>query len=438
MIAASQWLQEERWQTLQRRTQTVLTVWNMPPKSLPRQRRLWEETAARFEQIHPYIRLNGVEREYRPEEFITAMAGGKGPDLVKVWVGAIPTLARNGFLAPLDEPVRQWDQTPFFPPVLWESVKVDGKIYGVPADMQFLFLLYRKDLFQKAGLDPALPPSTWEELVAAAKKLTHPREGRYGLGLVPSTWYFQDFVWQAGGEMVRFVEGHPIPAFHEPPAVQALQFWKDLRWKDKVLEPNPLRSEEELLHFFALGKVAMVFATAANLPALLERYGLPFEMVGVAPLPSGPAGAASHLSGQAYVFNAAASPHRMQAAWRFAAFELSPAQQLWKWNRMQEMNMPIYPSAFSPAARLTGLPGFELVQGALENARVEPRAPSWPRIRKELDEYPLQAVLVDPQENPATLLLAFARKVEQDIWPRRWMGTWFFDPRAPKGRVYAF
>lgn len=412
-LALSRLLMVHHDQFLRDHTRLAFTTWNVPPASLPKERKIWDETIQRFTASHPGVRVDGFERDYHPAEFISAMAGGKGPDLVKVSAESIPTLAARGFLAPLDPYVSRWSQKDFIAPVYWRSVQWGGKTYGVPADTQFLFLLYRKDLFRQAGLDPETPPTTWQELLIDAKALTRRAEGTYGLGLIPKTWYFQDFVWQAGGEMVREKDGRITAAFAEPPAVEALRFWKDLRWKYDVLQPDPLMRESELLHLFALGKVAMIFGTSDILPALLTRYGLPETAFGIAPLPAGPAGPAAHLGGQVYVLNAGSPEERKRTAWDFIEFELSPANQLWKWQRVQELGMFILPGAFSPAAQFDNLPGFKMVQGVQSTARVEPHAVGWPQVQEMLDATPLQEVLLDPNADPSDLLLAYAKEADR-------------------------
>jgi ABC-type glycerol-3-phosphate transport system substrate-binding protein len=420
VFTASQFVRRHNRTALREGIRVSIEVWDVPPRSLPRQRQLWDETVRRFEELNPDVRVVGVERQYSPEEFITVMAGGKGPDVVKVWAGNIQTLASLGFLAPLDDYTAGWSQKDFVKPVLWESVGLQGRTYGVPADTYFLFLLYRKDLFSKAGLDPERPPANWDELVAYGKALTDRSRGRYGVGLVPKTWYFQDFVWQAGGEMVRVDDqGRARSAFQEPPAVQALRFWKDLRWKHDILQPNLLTREDELLHLFALGKVAMIFGVGNDLPPLLVRYRMDPSTVGIAPLPAGPAGRAAHLGGQVYVMNVTSPKDRKDAAWRFIEFELSPANQLWKWNRMNELGMPVFPGAFSSTTEVANLPEFSMVQDALATARIEPHVKGWPQVRALLDQEPLQAVLLDPGEDPATLLLAHAMKADREIFGSR-------------------
>jgi multiple sugar transport system substrate-binding protein len=405
-------------ENLKAKTVVRLTLWNVPPKSLPNDRRIWEETRARFEAANPGIKIEGVEREYRPEEFVTVMASGKGPDLVKVWVGAIQTLASLGFLQPVDNYIQSWNQRDSIKPVLWESTKVGNHYYGIPSDTYFLFLLYRKDLFAKAGLNPELPPANWDDLVLAAKKLTRRNQGQYGLGLVPKTWYFQDFVWQAGGEMIREVNGKPMAAFWETPAVQALKFWKDLRFKHNVLQPNVLMSETELMHLFALGKVAMIFGTAHQLPALITRYKIDAQSFGIAPMPAGPAGRAAHLGGNVFVMNASSPEEKKAAAWKWVDFELSPVNQLWKWQRMHDLKMVIFPGAFSSAAQIANIPEFALVENVLSTARVEPHVPGWPQTRALLDESPLQNVLLDQQADPRMLLLSYAKEAQDNFLSR--------------------
>jgi len=418
-VGLSQYLYQENHKILQEKNIVHLTLWNVPPKSLPLDRKIWEDTVARFEAENPAIRVEGVEREYQPEEFITVMAGGKGPDLVKVWVGAIQTLANLGFLEPVDSYLQNWDQGKYIKPILLDSTKVGDSHYGIPADTYFLFLLYRKDLFAKAGLNPENPPNTWDEWVQTARTLTNRAKGQYGIGLVPKTWYFQDFVWQAGGEMIRTGDGgKPKSAFGEAPAVLALKFWKDLKWKYNVLQSDVLMPESELLHLFALGKVAMILGTENELPALITRYKIDPQSFGIAPLPAGPAGRAAHLGGDIYVLNASSSPERKAAAWKWVEFELSPANQLWKWQQMHDLKMVIFPGAFSSTASVANLPEFKRVADAMETARVEPHVNGWPQVRNLLDEDPLQSVFLEEDANPQQLLETFAKTADREIFAK--------------------
>ena len=171
--------------------------------------------------------------------------------------------------------------------------------------------------------------------------------------------------------------------------------------------------EAELLHLFALGKVGMMFGVANDLPSLIARYKMDPDAFGIAPLPAGPSGRAAHLSGEVFVLNATASEENKQAAWKWVQFDLSPITQLWKWNRMHELKMPIFPSAFSSATDVMNLPDFKMVKDALDSAKVEPHVPGWPQVRDMLDDDPLQSILLDPDADPQLLLTSFAKEADQ-------------------------
>ena len=89
-----------------------------------------------------------------------------------------------------------------------------------------------KDAFREAGLDPEMPPATWDELVAAGKNLVS-RSGdkveRWGM-MIPSTGYPY---WMFGALTMQndqvLMNGDGNLTYYDAPATQeALQFWHDL------------------------------------------------------------------------------------------------------------------------------------------------------------------------------------------------------------------
>ncbi len=395
----------------------VLEAWNKPPSRQVKELKLWKETVLRFEQEHPDIKIKGVEREFSPQEFVTAMAGGKGPDVMHVWIGTLPILARQGFIAPMDAYIQNWDQKDYIPPIVWEPTRVDGKTYGVPKDTYFMVMFYRKDLFRQDGLDPDHPPQDWRELVEFAQRLTQPAKGQYGFGLTPTTWNFMDFVWQNNGTLVaRGADGRWHATLDSPEVLGTLKFWRDLKWRYGILPPNDLPTQEDVAQMFALGRVAMMMGVANELPTLINKYGLDLAQTGIAPLPAGPHGLrASHAAGEVYIINAGIPRERQEAAWKYIEFELSPANQLWKWIRMNEMEMTIFPGAFSASTNLLNLPEFAMVKEELAHARNEPHLPEWPLIKDALDKYPLQAIFIERELDLKSMMRAFNHKINREL-----------------------
>ena len=401
---------------------TDLTVWNEPTVSQSNLLGIWNEELAGFEDDYfketgKSIRVKSVARKYIQQQFVTVMAGGKGPDVVKIWVGAVPTLARQGFLLPMNELIKKWPQSNMIPEVFWEPARYSGELYGVPCDSYFNSLLVRKDLYEKAGFDIGKSPADWDSLLKIAVKLTVPEKGQYGFGFSPAISYFVDFVWQAGGQMLKAdSHGFLVPSFQENPAVTALSFLRKLRFEKRVMQPNPLASKEELEQLFALGKLAMMPGVPNQMADLINRYGMNSEDLLIFPLPAGPSGLrASHSGGDYYVINAAISPEKRKAAWAYIEYKLSPLTQLGRWRAMKQRNMPIFPGAFSVATSLVNQSEFKMIKEVMNQIRTEPYAENWPQIRDYLDTHVLQPAFTQENADVVELLRNAAKRVEEEL-----------------------
>jgi multiple sugar transport system substrate-binding protein len=109
----------------------------------------------------------------------------------------------GGFLQPLDDRIKASEGYDFedFSKPLRDIAEVDGKTYGVPFYNYALALIYRKDLYAEAGLQP---PKTLDELRAAAQKLT--ADGRAGIAMQPQKGYkifeeWGNYLFAAGGSI---------------------------------------------------------------------------------------------------------------------------------------------------------------------------------------------------------------------------------------------
>lgn len=99
----------------------------------------------------------------------TALAGGKGPDLMMTRTyGGIESLAGAGYLMPLDK-TKVPAVAGFSPAALAsETMRSDKVLYAVPAASQTMLVVYNKEIFDKNGITE---PKDWAEFVAACEKL---------------------------------------------------------------------------------------------------------------------------------------------------------------------------------------------------------------------------------------------------------------------------
>jgi ABC-type glycerol-3-phosphate transport system substrate-binding protein len=80
----------------------------------------------------------------------------------------------GGTYTALDDLIKakKLDFSIYFEPWTTKAMSVDGKIYGIPCTDWVEVLIYNKDMFRAAGLDPEKPPRTIAEFTEAQRKLT--------------------------------------------------------------------------------------------------------------------------------------------------------------------------------------------------------------------------------------------------------------------------
>ena len=146
-------------------------------------------------------------------------------------------------------------------PNMLNACSIDGEAYGVPMYVSPFLLYYNKDLFEKAGLDPNTPPTTYEEMLEIAPKLAELKtdDGNqvYPFGLttasVPvSGACLTSSVYNFGGTVLDENGNLAIDdGFRD-----AVNMWKELHDKGYNPENSKLK---DLRNLFALGQLAMYY-----------------------------------------------------------------------------------------------------------------------------------------------------------------------------------
>jgi len=138
-----------------------------------------EQIAADFNASQSQYKINASFKGQYPEVMAAAIAAfraGNAPDIVQMFeVGTATMMAARGAVKPVYE-LMQESGLPFDPNNYIAAVRgyystPDGKMLSMPFNTSTPIMFYNKDLFQKAGLDPAKPPLTWPETIEATKKL---------------------------------------------------------------------------------------------------------------------------------------------------------------------------------------------------------------------------------------------------------------------------
>lgn len=121
------------------------------------------------------VALDPVSVNDKLNKFVTQSRGGDPPDVVRILTTDVPGFVDMGFLLPLDKMVDKAGGKGFtqdFSAYLVKAMTMKGMLYGLPHEGDALVIYYNTDLFRKAGLNPNTPPKTFDEFLAASKKLT--------------------------------------------------------------------------------------------------------------------------------------------------------------------------------------------------------------------------------------------------------------------------
>jgi arabinogalactan oligomer / maltooligosaccharide transport system substrate-binding protein len=115
----------------------------------------YDDLIKKFNEEYPNVTIKHetVPFDQTQNKFKTAADSGSGaPDILRAEVAWTPEFAALGYLYALDGTAvledNNFQETPL------SSNVYDGSTYGVPQVTDTLGLMYNKELFEKAGLDP--------------------------------------------------------------------------------------------------------------------------------------------------------------------------------------------------------------------------------------------------------------------------------------------
>ncbi|MBR7833100.1 ABC transporter substrate-binding protein [Actinospica durhamensis] len=241
-------------------------------------------------------------------KLLTAVASGKDVPDVVLWDRYQTSLyAPKGALSAIDDLVARdrVDLTDFFQQPLGE-MRIEGKLYGLPMLVDNRSLLYNKTILDGAGISP---PSTWDEIAAAAAELTQYSGGkltRSGFA-IDDVGLFNMYIMQAGGKMLS--SDKKSVAFDSAAGMAVLDYWSELVSQKKVYQVGFAQG----IDGFGTGAIALKYDGPWNMPTYDAVSGFEYGVVAPATGPGGDKGAIT--GGFGLVIPTAAK--NRDAAWEF-------------------------------------------------------------------------------------------------------------------------
>jgi multiple sugar transport system substrate-binding protein len=263
------------------RAELSYALWNQD------QAPVMEELVAAFQEDNPDVDVS-VEVTPFTEYFTklqTAITGGEGPDVF--WLNAPNTAlyASNEAILPLSDFIEQDEvDMSVYPEALLELYTRDDEVFALPRDFDTIGLWYNKALFDAAGVEYPTDDWTWEDLQAAAKELTDPAAGVYGIAawLTDQQGYYNTIA-QAGGAVVS--SDGTESGYDDEQTIEGLRFWTDLI-EEGASPTHQQMVDTEPKQMFQSGKVAMFYGGSWQAVSLSTTPALQ-DNLDVAPLPAG-------------------------------------------------------------------------------------------------------------------------------------------------------
>jgi multiple sugar transport system substrate-binding protein len=296
----------------------------------PAELRAYQELVRAFEARRPGVSVEVIhipgQAEYR-RRLAADFAGGIPADVLLINYRRYAGFARRGVLQPLGPYLARSSlvkEADFYPEALG-PFRWNGQLVGIPQNLSSLVVYYNKALFDRGGVPYPETDWTWEDFLETARALTRDLDGdgrtdQYGLGTEVSLARLAPVIWQNGGELVH-PEAPTFLAVTEPPAVEAAEWFVNLRKQYRVVPDLQEERAEESESRFLNGRTAMFLNSRRGVPAYREIRGFDWD---VAPLPRGKR-RAGILHSDAYFIPTASA--RKEEAWRFVEFAVSARGQ---------------------------------------------------------------------------------------------------------------
>ncbi|MCX5401123.1 extracellular solute-binding protein [Streptomyces sp. NBC_00102] len=328
------------------KTKVTITIDCMPPTAKAAELKEWKEDVAEFNKAYPNVTIEGRSTAgqcLEPPRFTAMLKAKSQPDVFYTYFTDLPQVLDNDGAEDITAYVTDKSVPALadIDPNVLNSLKQDGKLYGLPTSNYTMGLLVNRKLFQQAGLDPDAPPRTWAEVRTAAKKIAGLGKGISGFGEYSAGntggWHFTAQMYSIGGEVVD--ASGTKAAFNNDLGKQVAENIKAMRWQDDSMGKTQLLKWGDLQKQIATDKLGMFLAAPDDIAYMVQQLGASYENFGMGPIP----GEKNTLAGgNNYMIKKGISADKIKAAIAWLNFKnLSVGKGQFNWERTKADKLPV-------------------------------------------------------------------------------------------------
>src|SRR5437868_6568141 len=273
-------------------TQTgTLTVWLMngsAPQSVV------DGVNADFKAKYPNVTVNVELQQWGDigTKLDTAFAGSTPPDGVELGNTLVAKYAAAGALGDISGKKSSFDNSGTWLQSLTDSCTVSGTLYCVPYYAGSRAIIYRKDFFAAANVQP---PDSMDGLLTVGQKLmaAHSSDPNFSALYYPGKYWYAalPFIWDFGGDIATQSGGKWQGSLNSSSSQQGLNTLTNL--VTKLSRADKTGDEAKQDAAFAQGHIAMIIANGWEVGVITDpKAGNPAlkDQLGAFPIPSHNAG----------------------------------------------------------------------------------------------------------------------------------------------------
>jgi multiple sugar transport system substrate-binding protein len=244
------------------------------------------------------INLTYIEHSEMVPKLAQAIASGEVPDLMGLDLIYGPQFTSAGQLEDItdligSDPLLETASPGHIQVATWED-----RLYGVPLYADVSVLFWNQTLFEEAGLDPAKPPTSLDEIYEYAKAINDPDNGVYGYYLPGNCagcniFTFGPLIWASGGKIEPAnCEDEPLVGDNIPAVLE----WARKMHKEGLIDPAAqAETGATFAEVFGSGKVGIM--GTGNFNVVLAKDQNPDIDLGVTLLPGLESGDVASFAG---------------------------------------------------------------------------------------------------------------------------------------------
>ena len=243
-----------------------IVFWTMQLK--PQFDKYMTDLIAGFVKENPTVEVEWVDIPWGEMEtkILSSVAAKTAPDVVNLNPQFASKLAEKKALVDMGKAISDTDKASYFPNI-WKANQLDNVTFGLPWYVATDITIYNRALFEKAGLDPAKPPKTFEELTKVSEQIKA-KTGKYAFMLTMDGGQVLEAMVQMG---MKLLDANGKAAFNDAAGKAAFDYWVNLF--EKQLIPREILTEghRKAVELYQAGELAILLTGSQFLQTVAQN-----------------------------------------------------------------------------------------------------------------------------------------------------------------------